>query len=199
MRGAMGTGRSFLLDPRALARSGKSWTGSVPVHSLGRLAALAGARATPVDVRLDFGLDDDARCRVRGSARLRAEVPCQRCARTMERAVEADIDLFVLASEAEARALTPGHDTCVVTDPRVPVTALIEDDLLLGFPEHGCEDRDACPHASLEAFRGPSPEVADGSSDRRRDSPFAVLEGLAARQDAGADGHSARRTTNTGR
>lgn len=172
----MGTGRSFLVDPRALARSGKSWAGIVPVRGFDRLAALAGARATAVDVRLDFGLDADGRCRVRGSARLRAEVPCQRCARTMGRAVEADIDLFVLASEAEARTLTPRHDTCVVTDPRVPVAALIEDDLLLGFPEHGCEDRDACPHARLEAYRGPSPESGDGSS---RDSPFAVLEGLA--------------------
>ncbi|MYE13149.1 MAG: hypothetical protein F4X99_16150 [Gammaproteobacteria bacterium] len=145
-----------------------------------------GARATAVDVRLDFGLDDDGRCRVRGSARLRAEVPCQRCAQTIRRTVEADVDLFVLASEAEARALTPGHDTCVVTDPRVPVAALIEDDLLLGFPEHGCEDRDACPHASLEAYRAPSPESGDGSSDARRDSPFAVLEGLAGGRDAGA-------------
>lgn len=199
MRGAMGTGRSFLLDPRALARSGKSWAGSVPLGSFDRLATLAGARATAVDVRLDFGLDDDGRCRVRGSARLRAGVPCQRCARTVRRAVAADVDLLVLSSEAEARALTPGHDTCVVTDARVPVAALIEDDLLLSFPEHGCEDRDACPHASLEAYRGPSPQVDDGPSDGRRDSPFAVLEGLAARRDAGAGGWTAGKTTNTGR
>ena len=101
-----------------------------------------------------------------------------------------EVDLLVLASEAEARALTPGHDTCVVTDPRVPVAALIEDDLLLGFPEHGCEDRDACPHASLEAYRAPSPESGDGSSGTRRDSPFAVLEGLAGTAD---------KATNTGR
>ena len=186
MRGAMGTGRSFLLDPRALARSGKSWAGRVPVRGFDRLAVLAGARATAVDVRLDFGLDDDGRCRVRGHAQLRAEVPCQRCARTVTRAVEADIDLFVLASEAEARALTPGHDTCVVTDPRVPVAALIEDDLLLGFPEHGCEDRDACPHASLEAYRAPSPELEDGPSRARRDSPFAVLEDMTVARDTGA-------------
>lgn len=185
MRGAMGTGRSFLLDPRALARSGKSWAGSVPVRRFDRLATLAGARATAVDVRLDFGLDDEGRCRVQGSARLRAGVPCQRCARTVRRVVAADIDLFVLASEGEARALTPRHDTCVVTDPRVPVAALIEDDLLLGFPEHGCEDRDACPHASLEPHRAP-PEFEDGPPNAGRESPFAVLEGLTAGQDAGA-------------
>ena len=155
MRGAMGAGRSFLLDPRALARSGKSWAGIVPVGRFDRLARLAGARATAVDVRLDFGLDDQGRCRARGSARMRAGVPCQRCARTVGRVVEADIDLFVLASEAEARALTPGHDTCVVTDPRVPIAELIEDDLLLSFPEHGCEDRDACPHARARAISGP--------------------------------------------
>lgn len=186
MRGAMGAGRSFLLDPRALARSGKSWAGIVPVGRFDRLARLAGARATAVDVRLDFGLDDQGRCRARGGARMRAGVPCQRCARTVGRVVEADIDLFVLASEAEARALTPGHDTCVVTDPRVPIAELIEDDLLLSFPEHGCEDRDACPHARPEPYRAPSPECADGSSDARRDSPFAVLQGLAATPDSGA-------------
>lgn len=191
MRGAMGAGRSFLLDPWALARSGssgssgrKSWAGIVPLRGFDRLAALAGSGATAVEVRLDFGLDDEGRCRVRGNARLRAGVPCQRCARTVPRGVEADIDLLVLTSEAEARALTPGHDTCVVTDPSVPVAALIEDDLLLSFPEHGCEDRDACPHAAFGAQSGPP--SADGEpSGTRRESPFAVLAELAARQDQG--------------
>ncbi len=188
MRGAMGAGHSFLLDPWALARSGssgrKSWAGIVPLRAFDRLAALAGSGATAVEVRLDFGLDDEGRCRVRGSAGLRAGVPCQRCARTVPRAVEADIDLLVLTSEAEARALTPGHDTCVVTDPSVPVAALIEDDLLLSFPEHGCEDRDACEHAAIVARAGP-PGPDGEPSGTRRESPFAVLAELAARQDQG--------------
>ena len=195
MRGAMSAGHSFLLDPWALARSGssgssgssgrRSWAGIVPLRAFDRLAPLAGSGATAVEVRLDFGLDDEGRCRVRGSARLRAGVPCQRCARTVPRAVEADIDLLVLTSEAEARALTPGHDTCVVTDPSVPVAALIEDDLLLSFPEHGCEARDACEHAAFAARAGPPPGPDGEPSGTRRESPFAVLAELAARRDQG--------------
>ena len=173
MRRAMATGRPLLVDPRELARRGAVWVGRVPAASFARMARVSGRGATAVEVRLNFGLDDEGRCRVRGSARTRVRVSCQRCVRSVERVVATDIDLVVLDSEADARALTPRYDTCVLVDRKISIDALIEDDLLLSLPEHGCERRDECPYAPAVEY--PTSGVADGT----RSSPFAVLAGVA--------------------
>ncbi len=179
MRRAMGTGHAFLLDPRALARRGGSWTGSVPVGRFARVADLVESDATTVEVRLHFELDPEGRCRVYGDARLRAGVPCRRCARTVGRDIETDIDLLVLSGESEAQALTPRYDTCVVTGQRVAVEALVEDDVLLGLPEYGCAAGAECPDAH-SAARHASPAGESGNS--RSDRPFAALAELVGRR-----------------
>ena len=188
MRRAMGAGHSFLLEPRALARRGRSWAGRVPVHRFARIADLVGADATTVDVRLDFGLDDEGRCRVRGSARLSGGVACQRCARTVPHTLEVDVDLVVIAHEADARALTPRYDTCVLEEPKVAIDALIEDDLLLGLPAYGCVRGDACPHVPVAAGPEPAPsepeQPGQAGAGYRRNSPFAVLATLASKGDS---------------
>lgn len=170
----MATRRPLLVDPRELARRGDVWVGRVPVASLARVARVLGRGAGAVDVRLTFCLDGEGRCRVRGSARMRASVSCQRCVRSVERVVATDIDVVVLDSEADARALTPRYDTCVLVERKISIDALIEDDLLLSVPEYGCERRDECPHAPAGAY------PASGAGERTRSSPFAALAGLAA-------------------
>ena len=180
MRRAMGTGHSFLLEPRALARRGRSWTGTVPVRRFARLAGLVGGDATSVEVRLTFELDAEGRCRVHGGAYLRAGMDCRRCAESVRRDIQTDIDVLVLGSESEARTLTPRHDTCVLTEPKVPVDALVEDDLLLALPEHGCARREDCPHAALGLGRE---STGGGDVDRRADGPFAALAGLVTQEE----------------
>ena len=140
-----------------------------------RVAGLLESDATTVDVRLHFELDGEGRCRVHGDARLRAGVSCQRCARTVRRDIETDIDLLVLARESEAQALTPRYDTCVVTEQRVAVEALVEDEVLLGLPEYGCAAGADCPDAALVARHGSPAAVPE---DGRTDGPFAGLASL---------------------
>ena len=188
----MGSGHSFLLEPRALARRGRSWTGTVPVRRFARLAGLVGGDATPVEVRLTFELDAEGRCRMHGGACLRAGVNCRRCAQSVRCDIETDIDVLVLASESEARTLTPRHDTCVLTEPKVPVDALVEDDLLLALPEHGCARREDCPHAALVLDR----ESTGGEgADRGADGPFAALAGLVAQGQTDGNGGDGRGET----
>ncbi len=192
----MGAGHSFLLEPRALARRGGSWAGRVPVHRFTRVANLVGPDATVVDVRLSFGLDDAGRCRVRGSARLSGGVACQRCGRTVPHTLEVDIDLVVIAHEADARALTPRYDTCVLEEPRVAIDALIEDDLLLGLPGYGCLRGDTCPHAPVAVDPEPAPsEPGQAGPDDRSNGPFAVLATLASPGDQGDQGDKAASAT----
>ncbi len=161
------------LDISELARLAGSWRGALGVDEFDRLGAVVGNRDAVVDVRLDFAIDDAGHPRASGTARVTANVLCTRCLRLAAVDVESSIDLRVVGSEAQARLLTPTFDTVVAADGRLPVTALIEDDLLLSLPEAACVDRATCPHAPSRQ-RG-SAAASDGS---RGASPFAALEAL---------------------
>ena len=82
-------------------------------------------------------------------------------------AVECAIDMRVVGTETEARALMPAFDAVVSADATMRAAELIEDDLLMSVPEIACDDRDRCPHA---------PQV--GRPDDGRQRPFAGLAAL---------------------
>ena len=161
-----------LVDPRELARAGRAWQSVVPIANFKRLAKLVGNDAASVEVDLRFELDDQGRCRVDGAVRLNATLRCQRCLRFVERRVDTDIDLLVLRSESDARALTPAYDTYVLAEPETSIEALVEDDMLLSLPHQVCDRPDDCPHTPRLEY--PSDKAADQPAAR----PFAVLARL---------------------
>ena len=93
-------------------------------------------------------------------------IRCLRCLRTERVEVVAEVDFFVVATEAEAEALMPDFDAVVASE-SAPATELIEDDLLMSVPEVACADRDSCRHALALSF-GRDPQA----------SPFAALRGF---------------------
>ena len=155
-----------VLDIAECVRNGARWEGTVPRAAFERLGAAG-------DVRVSVRLGDDGltRGRVTGTCHVVAAVVCAQCANEMEVPTECAIDFRLVADEARAEALTPEYDTLVTAEERVPLAALVEDDLLLGLPEVGCTDRDACPHWAEQ--RQAMAEVARG-----RTSPFAALAAL---------------------
>ena len=147
------------VNVREFARERRAWRGTVAVAAFERLgAALSGAAevgsadanradAAIVSAALDFVLDEDGRPRVKGTVSVVAPICCSRCAETVDVDVKNRVDFRVVATEAEVRRLMPEFDAVVSEDERMPITALIEDDILLGLPATGCPCGRNCPHA----------------------------------------------------
>ena len=164
------------LNVAKLARDGGAWRGTVSVAAFERLGEVlfqdrlsARAEVPSVSAMLDFALDDQGRPRVTGTCKVAAVVCCRRCAETVDVEVESQLDFRVVATDAEAEGLMPAIDVVVNNGPTLPLTALIEDDILLDIPEIGCVDPRACPHS-----------VQDGEweSEGTPAKPFEALRAL---------------------
>lgn len=159
------------LDVPELAHAGAAWRGVLPLDAFERLKA-AVSSAGDVDVALKFSADDVAQVRVTGTCGVLAQVVCARCSCDVEVRVESVLDFLIVASEAQAQALTPMFDTVMTDDDIVAVGTLVEDDLLLSLPEFACEDWDNCANAlelrESQAAYEPEPTK----------SPFAGLRAL---------------------
>ena len=161
-----------------LAREGGRWNGSVEVAAFGRLGEVL-SRATDapnadtlvVDAALDFALDDEGRPWVQGTCKVVAPICCGRCAETVDVEVESRLDFRVVSNDTEAQGLMPTLDVVVSEVASVPLTALVEDDILLSLPETGCADGTTCVHA-VDAV---APEACREASAA---NPFGVLRTL---------------------
>ena len=164
------------LNVAALAHDNGAWRGGVDVDDFERLGDALGSNAGRVEVALDFSAGDDGRPHVTGWCSMAAEVHCTGCLRMEPVEVRSAIDFRVVATEAEVQALMPVVEAVVCVGESIPVTELIEDDLLLSVPESACADQSRCPHA--EVLRA---ELGLPDDEAGRPNPFAALRTLSSR------------------
>lgn len=143
------------LDIAQLAREGGRWRGTIDLAAFERLGKVLAdvADSSKTNVRsvsaaLDFSLDDEGRPWVRGVCKVVAPIRCSQCAETVEVEVESHLDFRVVATDAEVEGLMPAFDAVVSEDARLPLAALLEDDILLSIPERCCAEEATCAYAS---------------------------------------------------
>ena len=156
------------LDVAQLAREGGSWSGTVDVSAFERLgdvlfkaADSSKGKAPNVSVALDFSLDDDGRPRVRGACKVVVPICCSRCAETVDVEVESQLDFRIVSTDAEVEGLMPALDAVVSEDARLPLTALVEDDILLSIPERCCAEGATCDYATLAGLAPPDAGMSE--------------------------------------
>ena len=132
------------------------------------------AKEASVSAALDFSLDDEGRPRVRGICKVLAPICCSRCAETVDVEVESHLDFRIVATDAEVEGVMPALDAVVSEDARLPLTALVEDDILLSIPERCCAEASACVYADeAELAR----RDAGGSEPKPLEGLRALVEG----------------------
>ena len=157
------------LDVAKLAREGGRWRGTIEVAAFERLgnvlfdvADSSKTEAPNVSAALDFSLDEEGRPWVRGVCKVVAPIRCSRCAETVEVEVESHLDFRVVATDAEVERLMPVFDAVVSEDARLPVAALVEDDILLSLPERCCAEEATCAYADDAELAGRDAGMSEG-------------------------------------
>lgn len=166
------------LDVAQLAREGGRWRGTIDVAAFERLgnvlfnvADSSETKASRVSAALDFSLDGEGRPWVRGTCKVVAPICCSRCAETVDVEVESLLDFRIVATDAEVEGVMPAFDAVVSEDARLPLTELVEDDILLSIPERCCADGTTCVYAR-EA------EVVGHDTGMSEAKPLAGLQAL---------------------
>ncbi len=176
----MDAGFSAVVDPLQLAKQGKRLNGQLALQALPRLAVLSCNSAVgKVEVDLQFSRGEDQQNRVTGSAGASFDVICQRCLGQMSLQLDSEINILLLGSQEEGVENNDG----IVCKGKMPVTDLIEDELLLAmpmFPKHRAGDckikREQVKSAANGTGSGSGSDK--GQKTSREDNPFAVLAKL---------------------
>ncbi|HIK74872.1 MAG: YceD family protein [Alcanivorax sp.] len=165
------------LEPRKFADQERVVEGEARVGDLPRLREYRESLDQPVRVRLAFGRDEDGRRRVQGRVETSLVLVCQRCLEPVQQEVAADVDLMLVWSEEQAKALPADLDPLLVTEERVTLAELVEEELLLAMPLVALHDQ--CPDPPPQSAGDPG-DQDDNQSDP--DNPFAVLARLKGRR-----------------
>lgn len=148
----------------------RSFAGSLPVASLGRLCEALVDASGSVQFALDFGRDSLQASYVEVRAETSLTMTCQRTLEPFALPVSINTRLGLIRLESEEAGLPPDCEPLLVpADGRLNPADIIEDELLLALPLVAIN-----PDSSLPAVTTP-PDVA---GDEQKTSPFAVLRGL---------------------
>ncbi len=155
-----------LIVPSEFCKTGESLEGSIPVAGLERLASVCadanGELAWKVEGSLDIHRKPKLLLKVSGGIRL----VCQRCLDVMPYVLDTETAVVVAFSEPEADEIESALDDddrteVVVSDGKVDVMGVVEDEALLALPLS--PRHDVCPDKAAGRWR------------EKKDSPFAIL------------------------
>lgn len=166
----MSEGLPVRVDVERLAARDARIHSVTPVASMKRLVELLTDAEGSVESELRFS-HGSGRRRIDGAARTQVRVACQRCLEPMTVGIDADIQLVVVADEAEIQTLPDEAEAVVSDDGTVSPLELVEDELILALPIVPMHEEAEC-----------SVRVADHETPAERSNPFDVLKQLKNRQ-----------------
>ena len=122
------------IAPVPLAEAKKELSGSVDPANMERLALLLHGRQEPLQVRLQFGIDETGIRYLQGTISGAIEVTCQRCLEALTVPVQLKMQLGIIEGVDEGNRLPKRYEPLMATRDPVRLTDLIEDELLLCLP-----------------------------------------------------------------
>ena len=140
--------------PSDCARANRKWQRSLSMPTFPRLYEAVGKLNEAVSVQLEFELDENDRVRVLVKLRPKLNFGVMRVRLEKEVPFTVNLDVRLVRSEREAREIFGEFDAIVVSDDKITLQELIEDDVLMSIPSRVCDDKQACPrrHTDTEAI-----------------------------------------------
>ena len=159
-----------LVDPRRLAEQRVHYREKIAVSELPRVG-LVTETTSEIAVDLAFSLDEQHRIRVAGKISGSVDLVCQRCMDLVETRFNQAVDLLVVWSDAQSKAVPKYLDPWQVGE-TANLHELIEDEILLALPVVARHEPGEC-----EAPAIPAGEWVVEEEGRQR--PFEILKDLA--------------------
>ncbi len=158
------------IEPRKMAQSGITLSGTIPALALGRLKE-AVLSSGDMEAEVGFQLDFDRRPQAFGRLTGRLERQCQRCLEPMQVDVDCEFLLGIVLNEDQARSLPDSVDPWLVPEDYGDLYSMLEDEILLSLPFVAYHGED-CLGDTREKFTQAKTDVEPARN------PFRVLEQL---------------------
>jgi uncharacterized protein len=164
-------------DPVRLCALGKAYEGKVALAGMSRLEPLLTSLEGEAVFALAFDMDGERRPVIRVDVQAVLSVQCQRCMQPMAFDVDSSTLLAVVSGPDEAERLPVELDPLLLTEGRVELRSLIEDELILAIPPAPMHPEAECAVQLDSMVSEPErPEIVP--VDDEVENPFAVLASL---------------------
>ncbi|MCK5894704.1 MAG: DUF177 domain-containing protein [Endozoicomonadaceae bacterium] len=165
------------ITPLKFAQNEYKLVGRIAVGELDRLVEMLAGKEAEVALSLEFFLEDNRRPMITGE--LKAELPmiCQRCLDVVCVSIQTEINLAVVWSEEQAKALPKDLDPLIMKDDTADLQQLVEDELLLSLPLVAYHENDRC-HAGRVFSTDPNFDEVLPECGQKKLNPFSVLAQL---------------------
>lgn len=156
-----------------LANLGGHFQGAIKIAGMPRLSELLAENKGQIEIDVQFGINEQNRPYYKGSAHGQVLLPCQRCLEAIPEDIDVSFELLLAGSEHKYKQLAEENDVLLID--RVPASffEIIEDELLLGFPEVYKHDESEC---SATEFMKDKLEVQMNEKETKKVNPFDVLK-----------------------
>ncbi len=165
------------IDPYFYAAQQRDLQGRLELAGLPRLVAATRRVVGAAELTATCRHHADGLCKLQGRLQAQLHLSCQRCLGEIVLAIDSELDLALVTTEAEAAAWQQTHDVLLLNENGLnglDIQALIEDELLLHIPLAPMHtDPAACDPEMLAYLQAePLPEKP------ARENPFAILARL---------------------
>ena len=133
------------IEPFSLARDGAEFSGSIAVTQFSRLREVLSSQQGDVKVRIEVGREAFGPVYIKGSVAASLQLVCQRCGEPLDYAINADLKLSPVLTDAQAVTVPEEYEPWVTNDAPISVLELVEEELLLGLPMIAKHKPEECP------------------------------------------------------
>lgn len=159
------------VDAARFAEQNLHLEGAVSLADLPRLKQLVATDAGPVQVKLQFGRDEQGVSYLTGHLQVQLLLQCQRCMDPYHYEITSDFSLGIVNTLDEADALPDQYEPALAQEGELALRELIEDEVILNLP--------IIPRHELNDCKVKMPMVDSGWGDvDKPKNPFHVLESL---------------------
>lgn len=163
-----------LVDPRRLAEQRVRYKEKIAVSKLPRIDETVDSASPDIDVEIEFGRDEQHRIRVTGNIQGSVGLICQRCMDLVDVQLDQTIDLLVVWSDEQSKAVPKDLDPWEVGE-AANLHELIEDEILLALPVVARHEPGECEAPEMPIYEN---VVVEESEEEGRQRPFEILKGL---------------------
>ncbi|HET8707387.1 MAG TPA: YceD family protein [Pseudomonadales bacterium] len=166
-----------VIYPYKLAASGGEMAGDVALDQFHRLSGYLLDTDGKVEAKLEFGETEKGMPLVTGHIRAVVRRECVNCAHAVEEKIDFIPQIVIVKSEDEASELDESLDPVILTDEKIGLVDLIEDEIILALPILARHPEGQCD-PSYYAWKAQQESQLKNAGVGKKENPFSVLAKL---------------------
>ncbi len=161
-----------IIEPLHLADKRGELHGQLPLKDLTRLCEKLVDNAGFVDVNLYFGREGRL-AKIEGNLEVTLLLECQNCLQGVELKVNNEVKLGIATTFEQVDRLPPDYEPLLLEEETLPLSLLVEDELLLNLPDYPKHEHDCIIKRATQKLA-----VAFDETTLKKPNPFSVLAHL---------------------